>query len=550
MLLCKDDVKRCGIFLFFDKDGKADKYVINMLEDLKKSIDDLIVVVNGFLDDDSRIEMMKHADDIICRANVGFDVGGYREGLFYLGWERLARYDEVVLFNYTFFGPIYPFEEMFEKMKSRDVSFWGITKHMYIEIDPFNALPYDFLPEHIQSHFLVLRNDLVTSYYYKDFIYNMKNPSSYIDSIVGYEAIFTKYFEDLGFKWDVYVDVSKYEGYSYNPHMFYITELLEEERCPIIKRRSFFTDFQDFLSNTCGEASVKMYAWLKKNRPEYLELIWDNLLRLENMSGIHKALGLNYIHESYATDYSGNKKTALAIILEDTKKLVFYKRYLKSLPDYLDIIVYGREEDKEKISMIIPETSFSYIKTENIDYRKALSDLCEKCRISKWEYVGITYIKNLEVEKPYSNLVSSEYSDWNNLFLNKNVIGNIINTFEDNNRLGMLMPPVPDYGTHVQKDYGFVPVGGSFWIRGNCLEMLKPEESASTEEFINSVVTFVQKLGEYTGISYSDSYYSVAYTNESYKLRENNKAVFEKFGAEQLPIVLKRITEKSVKNDN
>ena len=38
MLLCKDDVKRCGIFLFFDKDGKADKYVINMLEDLKKSM--------------------------------------------------------------------------------------------------------------------------------------------------------------------------------------------------------------------------------------------------------------------------------------------------------------------------------------------------------------------------------------------------------------------------------------------------------------------------------------------------------------------------------
>ena len=134
--------------------------------------------------------------------------------------------------------------------------------------------------------------------------------------------------------------------------------------------------------------------------------------------------------------------------------------------------------------------------------------------------------------------------------MNKNVIGNIINTFEDNNRLGMLMPPVPDYGTHVQKDYGFVPVGGSFWIRGNCLEMLKPEESASTEEFINSVVTFVQKHGEYTGISYSDSYYSVAYTNESYKLRENNKAVFEKFGAEQLPIVLKRITEKSVNNNN
>ena len=41
---------------------------------------------------------------ILIRANHGFDVGGYREGLFYLGFKELQKYDEIVLFNYTFFG--------------------------------------------------------------------------------------------------------------------------------------------------------------------------------------------------------------------------------------------------------------------------------------------------------------------------------------------------------------------------------------------------------------------------------------------------------------
>ncbi len=545
MQLCKDKIKRCGIFLFFDKDGKADEYVIQMLEDLNKSIDRMLIVVNGYLDSDSYSRLQKCSDDIISRANVGFDVGGYREGLFYLGWNELSKYDEVVLFNYTFFGPIYPFEEMFESMKKKDVSFWGITNHMYIENDPFKVFEFGYLPEHIQSHFLVLRNDLVTSYHYKDFIYNMINPNSYLASIVGYEAIFTKHFADLGYKWDVYVDVSKYKDYSYNPHMFYITELLEEARCPIIKRRSFFTDYQDFLLNSCGETSVKMYAWMKKNRPKQLELIWDNLLRLEKMEGIHKALGLNYIHESFDTDYCGDKKTVISIIVEDSKGLIFYRDFLKALPDNIDILIYGTDKDIEKVSSIIKRSSITKIALNEADYVVALRDIQDKNIKNKWDYIGIAYIRNLEIEEPYSNYVSSEYSNWNNLFLNKNVIGNVINTFKENNRLGMLIPPIPDYGIHFEKEYSFSPVGGSFWICGDILNSINIDANENEKDFIEKIVKRVQEAGKYTGISYSDSYYSTAYTNENYMLRENNKAVFKRYGPNQQTIILEQINDEA-----
>ena len=50
MKLDKSQVQRCAIFLFFDKDGIVDKYIENMLADLQKNVDYLLVVCNGFVD--------------------------------------------------------------------------------------------------------------------------------------------------------------------------------------------------------------------------------------------------------------------------------------------------------------------------------------------------------------------------------------------------------------------------------------------------------------------------------------------------------------------
>ena len=118
---------RCGIFLFYDCDGIVDDYIIYMLKDLKKSLSYLLVVCNGKPKEEELKKLQVEADEVLIRRNHGFDVGGYREGLFYLGFRELEKYDEIVLFNYTFFGSIYPFSEMFEKMSTIDLDFWGIT---------------------------------------------------------------------------------------------------------------------------------------------------------------------------------------------------------------------------------------------------------------------------------------------------------------------------------------------------------------------------------------------------------------------------------------
>ena len=63
------------------------------------------------------------------RENVGFDVWGYKRPSSTSARERLAEYDELILMNYTWFGPVDPFEPVFERMSALKVDFWGMTEH-------------------------------------------------------------------------------------------------------------------------------------------------------------------------------------------------------------------------------------------------------------------------------------------------------------------------------------------------------------------------------------------------------------------------------------
>ena len=49
MKLDKKHIRRCGIFLFFDKDGIVDDYIVFMLKEMKKQMEYLLVVCNGFV---------------------------------------------------------------------------------------------------------------------------------------------------------------------------------------------------------------------------------------------------------------------------------------------------------------------------------------------------------------------------------------------------------------------------------------------------------------------------------------------------------------------
>ncbi len=574
MIVKEENANRCGIFLYYDKEGVVDDYVIFLLDSLRPFLKYLLVVCNGPVNEEANARLEKAADEVLVRENEGFDVGGYREGIFHIGLEKLAEYDETLMFNYTFFGPLYPFSEMFDKMNQKDLDFWGITKHHKVDPDPFMANRYGYLPEHIQSHFLVLRKEFIKSRDYIDFITNLKNPTSYLESICEYESIFTKHFADLGYRWDVYVNTDEYEGYAYCPIMFYLKDMIVDKRCPIVKRRSFFTDYQDFMLNTCGESSVEAYDYIRDNLDYDLDMVWDNLLRLENMTEISQVMHLNYMlpNEESREDVSLSN-SAVFCYVESMQHADGYARYLKEIPDEVDFYWLGEKGIMDSMPSIATGREKDRIYLKHNHYLEAFSRLSEY--FDRYEYICMIKMADIEQAKPYSNFDSWQYRDWENLLGTTHIIRNVIAAFIENSRLGCLVPPVPNHGdifamigdgwkgrydevkdflntlsikkSLKKEDEPIAPFGGSFWMRTAAFKGTYYNQLDCNEDvFLMSVPLLAQNQGFYTGAAYNNKYAAIEITNQDYMMRELNKVVFEKYGPNYHKVVVDRIENNAI----
>ena len=98
---------RLAIFVFYDEDGIVDKYVEYLLLNLAKQVQRTIVVVNGKINDISRKKLEVYTPEIYIRENKGYDAGAYKDILTkYLSLNEIKQFDEIVLLNDTFYGPI------------------------------------------------------------------------------------------------------------------------------------------------------------------------------------------------------------------------------------------------------------------------------------------------------------------------------------------------------------------------------------------------------------------------------------------------------------
>lgn len=265
-------MKRIAFYLFWEKDGEVDRYVTYCLEKLREHVEHVVVVSNGPLAPAGREALGRVADEVWERENVGFDVWGYKEGLERFGFDRLSAYDELILLNYTFFGPMYPFSEMFERADAWNVDFWGITEHGEVRPHPFAAK--GVLQRHIQSHWLAVRKPMLTSEAFREYWAEMPMISSYEQSVDEHEGRFTNHFEDRGFTSKVLYRGEDYT--SLNPILDEVVRLTAD-RCPILKRRTFFHSPLYFSDHAIIGRDVMDILERTSDYP--LELVWENVAR-------------------------------------------------------------------------------------------------------------------------------------------------------------------------------------------------------------------------------------------------------------------------------
>lgn len=231
------DGRRVIFYLYFDPRGMVDDYVVYKLERLRKFAEHIFVVVNGDLTDEGRQRLETVSDTIWQRPNEGFDVWGYKEALEEFGRDRLESYDELILMNYTWFGPINSFDPVFERIDGVALDFWGMTEHGEIVPNPFTST--GILHSHIQSHWIGVRRSMFRSEAWLSYWDTMPPIVSYTDSILSHESRFTHHFDTAGFTYEVAFPES---NYATNYPAFFDAEALLDDGCPVLKRRPFFHD--------------------------------------------------------------------------------------------------------------------------------------------------------------------------------------------------------------------------------------------------------------------------------------------------------------------
>lgn len=452
MIIEANSTNRYAVYVFYDKNQIADEYNFVLLNAIRPFVKKLLVICNGGVNDEGKAKFEAIADEVILRPNEGFDITAYKLGLFHEGYEKLCEYDEAFIFNSTFFGPLYDLKLMFDSMNQRDVDFWGITAFHEVPFDPFGTIKYGYIPKHIQSYYMTYRKDFMKTNDFKTFWDELPKITNYAEAIGYFETIFTKHMSDLGYKWDTYVNTDDLEGYTYEAMRDFPRYIIESKGCPFFKRRSMYHDYAEALSRSGGEATIEAFNYIKEHTSYDVNLIWDNMLRLENQADLKKRMQSNVVLSSRVLKRPSKLKVALMLHIYYTDLAEFCCEYAKNMPEDADIFVTVPNEEKlEAVKKV-----FEKLSDRNIDFRivgnvgRDVAPFLVGCKdvFLNYDLVCKVHDKKVYQLQPMSLGGSWGFKCFENTLKNRTFIENVITEFEDNPKLGMLCPPIPKHGPY------------------------------------------------------------------------------------------------------
>ena len=440
-------MKRAGIFLFYDPEGKVDDYILGCLGSLQEHMDYLLVVSNSPLDETNRKRLESVSSEVMERKNVGYDVGAYRDGLRHLGWDHMGDYDELVLFNYTFFAPIHPWAGLFERTDKWDTDFWGITEHDEVRPHPF--LPKLVMPRHIQSHWIAVRASLSTTKDWRTYWEDMPPIESYNDSIQWHESRFTGYFNALGYRHEVAYNVDDYP--SANP-VFDNASLLLQDGCPILKRRNLFHNplhldrFAIIGADMLEQARLAGYD---------TDLILSNLARTSKPRDLVTNAGLTWVvpqsasEETYAAAAKQKVLAVAHIFYADMAEEILQR--LSVLPKgYYLVATTSNEENQAQISAVMERYGVEgevrvVASNRGRDIGAFLVDCNDVLSSDKWDIVVKIHSKK-SVQDDYNAAQLFKTHLYDNLLNSRAHVANILAEFAAHPALGMVLAPLPHMG--------------------------------------------------------------------------------------------------------
>ncbi|MDY6336222.1 MAG: rhamnan synthesis F family protein [Succinivibrionaceae bacterium] len=488
-------MKRLSLFSFYSQSGAVRAFIYYYLAELSKAAE-VIVIVNGSIRPESKKSLEAKGYRVFCRENRGFDFGAWKEFLLSHDGSFFAQYDELILCNCSCYGPVYPFQQLFDEMDRRECDFWGLYRHPGLK-DRKRTIP-----PHLQSYFLVIRQRLFHDRCFREYFGKLPYAASW-DDAVKEEMSFTRYFEEKGFASSSYLG-SVFSEYIENPTIFMPAELLSK-KFPLVKRKCFTTDYS-YINKISSSFQIKRLLSFLESSTDYPDdCIYGDLLQTLENSHLIKALGLSFVLPRSGTGEPPCEAGSVAALIcsRQRERIPELISHLKSLPVGSSVCIAAcSEEIRDAWTAELPGLGNYSVEIRLQEQGgSSAAALFLSCRdvISSHEYVCLLCDSDSPPsDPPIRDRFFSEHC-LSSLLFSKEYVRNILSLFRKNERLGLLMPFVPMFSEWPQKilneEWGssreeaeriysmlkltvpfdchpVAPWGGMFWLRGRAISAL------------------------------------------------------------------------------
>jgi len=440
------DGKRLLIYVVYDRRGEVGDFVVYALEHMRDFCDTIVVVSNGPLTETGRERLDSLADIVLERPNEGYDIWGYKHGLDAMT-DRLSEFDELLLVNDTWFGPIRPFAPLFERMNAHPLHFWGMTDHLRVEPHPFTQEGY--LPYHLQSYWVAVRKRMFESPEWVAYWRDLPQMTSYSDAVTKHEGVFTQHFTQQGFSGEVAFPTltDKIEN-----HAVLYAEHLIAAGCPTLKRRPFF-QWPVYLDRVAVVGKWTLEAAERNGYP--VELIFDDLSRNVEPRVLNADAALLRVLSPTDNRYDPSSPLRTAVFahifyVEMTDEILDRAAYLPGEPD---IIVTTPDADRARaIEEIIARrnvpgrTEVRVVASNNGRDQAAFLIGCRDILLSD-TYDLIVKIHSKKTPQDGANVGRHfRRHQFENLLAGPNEATNVVALFQQRPGLGLAFPPTVHLG--------------------------------------------------------------------------------------------------------
>lgn len=359
----------------------------------------------------------------------------------------LDDFDEIIIIDINMVGPFYPINLMFIELQEETIDFWGLVRN-----EEMYTRKHVRVPAHIDPRFIVLKKSSHSFFCSQRFYSILFND---LDKELPLEIAFMHSLEKWGFIGKAYCDTTlygnarkcynfiSYEGKSY--------ELVKDKGCPFVPI-SIFGE-KNFLSDD-GDDARKLLEYLVRCLNFSQDYLWQKLLGYFDVSDIYQTLHLDYVLDEKHTDFEViDKKVAVIIHVYYEDLLEKVAHYVKNVPEWMDCyLTTSLDKNIKKIHEIfglMQITNYKVLKVENRG--RDCSALLIGCREIAMQYDYLCFVHDKKTSGNNGACTIGETfmdSLFENLLGSEAYIYNALELFENNNKLGLVAPPIPLQGPY------------------------------------------------------------------------------------------------------